>query len=171
MLIVNPFASLCLRPVLRLWLVAACLGCITAARVRAQEPTTSDTQTAASQTVDSQAEAADSGTTLDSSSADDAGTSPKKSPRSAGGPTGKRRGNAGRLPPYYASIVDNRQRQAIYEIRTRVAAELEQLQQQLDALRRAEMSEIEALLTPAQHQQLDALRAQRLQPASSPAGT
>ena len=198
MLLVNPCASICLRPVLRLLLVAACVGCVTAGRVLADEPPT-DSQTVDSQpqsaaspaaiesppedaaedatenatenTAEAPAESLDPSTTNKSTRSREGSSTAKKSPRSAGGSAAKRRGTASRLPAYYASIVDERQRQAIYEIRGRVAVELEQLQQQLDALRRAEMSEIEALLTPAQHQQLDALRAQRSQIAGPQAGT
>ncbi|MEO8272286.1 MAG: hypothetical protein ABI557_21435, partial [Aureliella sp.] len=79
----------------------------------------------------------------------------------------KRRGNAGRLPAYYASIVDSRQRQAIYEIRERMASQLEQLEKQLAALRRAELSEIEGVLTAVQRTQLQSLSAQRSKPAKS----
>lgn len=78
----------------------------------------------------------------------------------------KRRGNAGRLPAYYSTVVDERQRTAIYEIRARAEAQLQQLEQQIDAIRQAEQAEIEALLTSEQLHRIEALRAQRVKPAN-----
>lgn len=79
--------------------------------------------------------------------------------------TGKRRGQARRLPTYYGTVVDGRQRSAIYEIRARYEVQLEQLQQQLDAIRQAERAQIDALLTAEQLQRIAALRAQRTEAA------
>ena len=80
-------------------------------------------------------------------------------------PSGKRCGGVGRLPTYYAGIVDSQQRQAIYDIRARVAVEIEQLQQQLNALREAELAEIEAILSDSQRRNLN--RSEPLLPASA----
>ena len=73
----------------------------------------------------------------------------------------KRRGSAARLPAYYGLVVDDQQRAAIYEIRARVAAQLQPLMQQIDIIRQAEQAEMQAVLTPEQLHRIEALRAQR----------
>lgn len=72
-----------------------------------------------------------------------------------------RKTSAGRLPPYFASLVDSRQREAIYKIRATMATKISELEKQLEELRQAEMQEIERVLTDDQLQQLEALRAAR----------
>jgi hypothetical protein len=65
---------------------------------------------------------------------------------------------SGRLPRYYASLVDNQQRAAIYAIQMRFYREIESLERQLAALKKTEMEEIESVLTAAQRKQLEELR-------------
>jgi hypothetical protein len=77
---------------------------------------------------------------------------------------------AGRLPRYFASLVDSRQREAIYQIQASMAAKVEALEMQLEELRQAEMREIEAVLNDTQLRQLQSLRASRLTGAPA-AGT
>ncbi len=72
-----------------------------------------------------------------------------------------RKPSAGRLPPYFASLVDSRQRDVIYKIRASMAAKIAELEKQLEELRQAEMHEIEGVLTDDQRQQLQSLRAIR----------
>lgn len=72
-----------------------------------------------------------------------------------------RKPSAGRLPPYFASIVDSRQREAIYKIRASMATRIADLEKQLEELRQAEMREIEGVLTDGQREQLETLRAAR----------
>lgn len=72
-----------------------------------------------------------------------------------------RKPSAGRLPPYFASIVDSRQREAIYKIRASMATRISDLEKQLEELRQAEMREIEGVLTDGQREQLETLRAAR----------
>ncbi len=79
--------------------------------------------------------------------------SPAKSSKST-------KSNVGRLPRYYAGLVDSQQRQAIYGIRLRLSQQIDALEQQLAELRAAEMQEIEAVLTDLQRSQLAELRAQ-----------
>lgn len=78
--------------------------------------------------------------------------------RSSAKSTKATKSGMGRLPRYYAGLVDSQQRQAIYEIRARLGQQINALEQQLEELRAAEMQEIEALLTDAQQEQLAVLR-------------
>lgn len=64
----------------------------------------------------------------------------------------------GRLPRYFAAIVNDEQRTAIYDIQSQTQKEVAALEQQLAALKAAEMTKIEALLSAAQRQQLEAMR-------------
>ena len=71
----------------------------------------------------------------------------------------------GRLPRYFASIVDARQRVEIYAIQNSFRLQIQELEEQLEALKQSEMSEIESVLTATQRKRLDELRsdaAQRL---------
>jgi hypothetical protein len=68
----------------------------------------------------------------------------------------------GRLPRYFASLVDSRQRAAIYQIQSTMATKIEALERQLEELRQAEMREMEAVLNDTQLQQLQSLRASRM---------
>jgi hypothetical protein len=56
----------------------------------------------------------------------------------------------GRLPPYYAGVVSDQQRQAIYAIQEKYAAQIAALQEQLAALARQRDMEIEGVLTAEQ---------------------
>ncbi len=101
-------------------------------------------------------------------SLDEKQSSPEKSPAAATDGTSDkatssvmRKPSAGRLPPYFASLVDSRQREAIYQIRATMATKISELEKQLEELRKAEMLEIERVLTDDQLQQLEALRAAR----------
>lgn len=64
----------------------------------------------------------------------------------------------GRLPAYYAKVVDEKQRAAIYDLQAAFAAKREVLEKQLAALKSEEEAAIEAVLTPQQKQKLAALR-------------
>lgn len=86
----------------------------------------------------------------------------KKAPAGKGKPgdAPKGKGKAGnRLPPYFADVVDDAQKEKIYEVQNKYAAQLKALQDQLDALRDKRDGEIEALLTPDQRAKIDAARA------------
>jgi hypothetical protein len=56
----------------------------------------------------------------------------------------------GRLPPYYAGVVSDQQRQAIYAIQEKYGAQIAALQEQLAALTRQRDAEIEGVLTAEQ---------------------
>ena len=95
-------------------------------------------------------------------------SSREKSPRAVSEPASSsttggvmRKPSAGRLPAYFASIVDSQQREAIYKIRASMATRIADLEKQLEELRQAEMREIEGVLTDGQREQLETLRAAR----------
>ena len=62
----------------------------------------------------------------------------------------------GRLPAYYARIVNEAQRARIYRIQALYADRIEALQAQLDELVAKRDAEIRDVLSPEQQQQLDA---------------
>lgn len=71
--------------------------------------------------------------------------------------TGKR--FSGRLPRYFASLVDQEQRDEIYQIRATYREQLAALEQELADLKEAEMSAMEKVLTTTQRKKLDEMRA------------
>ncbi|MEZ6150739.1 MAG: hypothetical protein R3C09_11500 [Pirellulaceae bacterium] len=158
MLAWTPFHVRRLRPISMLLLGIACVGSANTLRLRGEEPSQDRPSPVSNPaTVEDPLEnAPDQGLATNASEP----ASPKPEASKA-----KRRGNAGRLPPYYASVVDNHQRQAIYEIRARMAREIEELEKQLDALRQSEMAEIEEVLTASQRAQIESLRATRAKSA------
>jgi hypothetical protein len=64
----------------------------------------------------------------------------------------------GRLPPYFAGIVTEAQRTAIYEIQAKYAKERDALENQLEELRSIESGEIEAVLDAEQKEKLKKAR-------------
>lgn len=80
----------------------------------------------------------------------------------------------GRLPPYYAQVVNDQQRQAIYAIQDKYAARIAALQEQLAALARQRDAEIEGVLTAEQRARLrelqEAAAAKRKKGTASEAG-
>lgn len=160
MLVWTPLRVRRLRLVSMLLLGIVCLGSANPLRLRGDEPPKDEQSLVAGPSIEK----------VESESATDqelASSDLKPSPQKSDGAKAKRRGGAGRLPPYYASVVDDRQRQAIYEIRARRATELEQLEKQLDALRQSEMAEIEGVLTADQRAQVESLRAKRAKTAAA----
>jgi hypothetical protein len=65
----------------------------------------------------------------------------------------------GRLPAYFADIVTEEQRTAIYKIQEGYKKQLDDLQAQLTALREKEMAEIEGVLDAEQKAKLEKARA------------
>ena len=57
---------------------------------------------------------------------------------------------SGRLPTYFAAVVSQKQREAIYEVQADYAAQLEELQAQVDALIADRDREVEAVLSAEQ---------------------
>jgi Spy/CpxP family protein refolding chaperone len=64
----------------------------------------------------------------------------------------------GRLPRFFASLVDDEQRQQMYEIRESYRPQIEALEKQLDELRAKELTAMEKVLTAAQRKQLAEMR-------------
>jgi hypothetical protein len=56
----------------------------------------------------------------------------------------------GRLPYYYSRVVDEKQRESIYAIQGKYAAQISQLQQQIDELVASRKTEVEQVLTEEQ---------------------
>ena len=56
----------------------------------------------------------------------------------------------GRLPAYYAAVVNDQQRQAIYSIQAKYDQQLAALNEQLQALEKWRDAEIESVLSPEQ---------------------
>ncbi|HWE34938.1 MAG TPA: hypothetical protein VG406_00080 [Isosphaeraceae bacterium] len=84
------------------------------------------------------------------------------SPKAAAATAEPRKGpdQVRRVPPYFAQLkLTDAQRESIYKARARHLPEIEKLQKQLDDKHAQLMAESEAVLTPAQKQQLAQLRA------------
>lgn len=60
----------------------------------------------------------------------------------------------GRLPAYYAEVVDEKQRAAIYAIQQEYAERIKQLRLQLDAVTKERDQKIVAVLTPEQQKKV-----------------
>lgn len=69
----------------------------------------------------------------------------------------------GRLPRYYGQVVDEKQRQQIYDIQRKYHARDFALRMQLEQLRAQRDQEIEAVLTPQQKKTLQKLLAEAAQ--------
>jgi hypothetical protein len=67
----------------------------------------------------------------------------------------------GRLPMYFAKVVSSAQREEIYEIQSRYAEEIEQLQQQLKDLIAKRDAEVDGVLSPEQMEEVQAMRRER----------
>jgi len=63
-----------------------------------------------------------------------------------------------RLPMYYARVVDEKQRQKIYDIQRKYHPQIEALQRQLEELIAKRNAEIEAVLTAEQKAEIEKLR-------------
>ncbi len=63
-----------------------------------------------------------------------------------------------RLPMYYAKVVDEKQRQKIYDIQKKYHPKIAELQKQLEQLIAQRDAEIEAVLTPEQKAEIEKLR-------------
>ncbi|HUT14160.1 MAG TPA: hypothetical protein VMY42_26985 [Thermoguttaceae bacterium] len=65
----------------------------------------------------------------------------------------------GRLPNYYPSVVDEKQREAIYKIQEEYAARIDALEAQLAALTKERNEKVAAVLTPEQLKEVQRLAA------------
>jgi hypothetical protein len=66
----------------------------------------------------------------------------------------------GRLPAYYKAVVTEDQKTKIYAVQAKYAAQIEDLQSQLETLRQKQNEEIEALLSKEQLDKVTALKAE-----------
>jgi hypothetical protein len=78
----------------------------------------------------------------------------RKAPVAKAAPAAK-----GRLPAHYSKLVDEAQRQRIYDIQAFYAPQIDDLKQQLDALIARRDAEVHAVLSPAQQRQLEMILA------------
>jgi len=76
-----------------------------------------------------------------------------------------------RLPMYYAKVVDEKQRQKIYDIQRKYHPQIAELQRQLEKLIAQRDSEIEAVLTPQQKAEIEKLRQEAAQRRKNKAQT
>jgi hypothetical protein len=73
----------------------------------------------------------------------------------------------GRLPNNYARLVTPKQRAEIYAIQEQYHAQIEELETQLEELKRKQSDEIYAVLTPEQKATLNVLQGKSKTPANS----
>ena len=66
----------------------------------------------------------------------------------------------GKLPAFYKNVVTEDQRAKIYEIQQKYAAQIEDLQSQLESLRKKQTEEIEAVLSKEQLDKVTSLKAE-----------
>jgi hypothetical protein len=72
-------------------------------------------------------------------------------------PAKKMLGRKGRrLPPYYADVINEKQREEIYNIQEEYQPKIAALEAQLKALRKEQSDKIAAVLTPEQKKQIEA---------------
>ncbi len=72
----------------------------------------------------------------------------------------KEDGLKGRLPPYYADLVDEEQRKKIYEVQAQHNPEIKKMKEALDAAVAKRDTAIASVLTPAQKDKLAKLQAE-----------
>jgi len=72
----------------------------------------------------------------------------------AAAPAAEAKGPRGRLPAYYAEVVDEKQRAAIYSIQQEYAERIKQLRSQLEAVTKERDQKILAVLTPEQQKKV-----------------
>lgn len=81
-----------------------------------------------------------------------------QAPAQSAGQAGQKTEFRPRLPMYYAKVVDEKQRQKIYEIQRKYHPQIVDLQKQLEKLIAQRDAEIEAVLTPQQKAEIEKLR-------------
>lgn len=66
----------------------------------------------------------------------------------------------GRLPAFYKNVVTEEQRAKIYEIQQKYASQIEDLQSQLESVRKKQTEEIEAVLSKEQLDKVTSLKSE-----------
>jgi hypothetical protein len=74
-------------------------------------------------------------------------------------PVKKSQGKGHHLPPYYADVVDAKQREQIYKVQEEYQPKIAALEAQLKALRKEQSEKIAAVLTPDQLKRVEAAEA------------
>jgi hypothetical protein len=85
-------------------------------------------------------------------------SSSKSSSKSTRAETVKQEPTAGRLPRYFASLVDDEQREEIYQIQAKYGEKIAELEKELAELEKEQLKAMEKVLTADQRKELDALR-------------
>lgn len=84
----------------------------------------------------------------------------KKSSRSKSGKSAavKKEAGSGRLPRYFASLVNEEQRDEIYQIQLKYREKIEELEKELAELEMEQLEAMEKVLTTSQRKELASLR-------------
>ena len=72
--------------------------------------------------------------------------------------TAKQEMGGGRLPRYFSSLVDDEQREEIYQIQAKYRKQIQELEKELAELEQDQLGAIEKVLTTAQRKELASLR-------------
>jgi len=86
--------------------------------------------------------------------------SPQEKQQKAAAKKAPREKPAGRLPNYFAEVVDKAQREAIYKIQQEYEPKLAELRRQLEELTKQRDEKIRAVLTPEQLKKVEQLQEQ-----------
>jgi hypothetical protein len=81
-----------------------------------------------------------------------------KAPAKSEGETAKKSESGGRLPRFFASLVDDEQRESIYAVQEKYRSKIDSLREQLREIESEQLKEIESVLTAAQRKELETLR-------------
>ena len=73
--------------------------------------------------------------------------------------TTKQETSGGRLPRYFSSLVDDEQREEIYQIQAKYREQIAELEQQLAELEMEQLEAMEKVLTTTQRKELASMRA------------
>lgn len=72
---------------------------------------------------------------------------------------GKKEPAKGRLPPYFGDVVDDKEKQGIYDIQAAYEPKIEKLEAELEAVKAERDAKIEKLVGPAKMKKIDEAKA------------
>ena len=84
-----------------------------------------------------------------------------KSSKSASKDESKGARSKGRLPRYYAEVVDDEQREKIYAVQEPFQTQIDELEATLEQIKAERDKAIRAVLTPEQRKKIDAMKAEK----------
>lgn len=87
-----------------------------------------------------------------------AAVSPAAAPAAKAAAPAKANAFRGRLPAYYAQVIDDQQRQTIYQIQVSYHDQLSALKAQLEALTKERDEKVAAVLNAEQHKKIEELK-------------